>query len=453
MYIVVAGAGLLGSHIAQTMAEEGHDVVVIEQSEVQKETISRQLDVKTIQGGAVSPSVLEEAEVRRADIVIATTNSDEANIVICFLAKQMGAKRTVARVRNQEYSGYVILPTDAPTKARKVFRPKNLGIDLIVNPEIVAADEIRRILSSLYLSPMDEFAGGDIHLTEFKATKEDILNKPIKDIDFPKPCSIAVVSRGTETMIPGSGDTLEQGDRVYLIASKDDMDELGALFAQPKGKANSAVIIGGGRVGFHIAQQLEDIGVQVKIIEQNMRRCWEISQKLKAVVVHGEGSDYDLLVQERVAAADAFVATTDRAELNILLGLLGKSLGIKRVLTIVDKPGYVPLAETVGIDIAISPLQLAAGKIARLARLAEVVSVSRLASGQVEIIEYVAGENSPVTEKPLSELHLPNSSKILAFISDGAVSFPSSDSVVKPGDHVIIACHTSQSPAVEKLFY
>jgi len=300
---------------------------------------------------------------------------------------------------------------------------------------------------------MDEFAGGDIHLTEFKATKEDILNKPIKDIDFPKPCSVALVSRGSETMIPKNNDTLEQGDRVYLVASKDDMDELGALFAQPKGKANSAVIVGGGRVGFHIARQLEDIGVQVKIIEQNMRRCWEISQKLKAVVVHGEGSDYDLLVQERVASADAFVATTDRAELNILLGLLGKSLGIKRVLTIVDKPGYVPLAETVGIDIAISPLQLTAGKIARLARLAEVVSVSRLASGQVEIIEYVVGENSPITEKPLSELHLPNGSKILAFISEGVVHFPQSDSIVKYRDHVIIVCGTAQSHAVEKFFY
>ena len=453
MYIVVAGAGLLGSHIAQTMSEAGHDVVVIEQSEVQKETISRQLDVKTIQGGAVSPSVLEEAEVKRADIVIATTSSDEANIVVCFLAKQMGAKRTVARVRNQEYSGYVIVPADAPTKTRKVFRPKNLGIDLIINPEIVAADEIRRILSSLYVTPMEEFAEGNIHLTEFKATKEDILNKTIKDIDFPKPCSIAAIGRGAETIIPKETDTIKEGDRVFLVASKDDMDQLGALFAQPKGKANSAVIIGGGRVGFHIARQLEEIGVQVKIIEQNMRRCWEISQRLKAVVVHGEGSDYDLLVQERVASADAFISTTDRAELNILLGLLGKSLGIKRVLTIVDKPGYVPLAETVGIDIAISPLQLSAGKIARLARLAEVVSVSRLAGGQIEINEYVVSENAAIINKPFGQLHLPNGSKLLAYTSEGNVYFPQNDSTVKARDHVITACHTSVSPVVEKLFY
>lgn len=453
MYIVVAGAGLLGSHIAHTMAEEGHDVVVIEQSEAQKETISRQLDVKTIQGGAVSPSVLEEAEVRRADIVIATTASDEANIVVCFLAKQMGAKRTVARVRNQEYSGYIIVPAEAPTGTRKVFRPKNLGIDLIINPEIVAADEIRRILSSLYVTPMEEFVDGQIQLTEFKATKEEVLDKPINQIEVPKPCSIAVIGRGAEAIIPKETDTLKKGDRVYLVAPKDDMDELGSLFSQPSGKATSTVIIGGGRVGFHIAQRLEETGVQVKIIEQNMRRCWEISQRLKAVVVHGEGSDYDLLVQERVAAADAFISTTDRPELNILLGLLGKSLGIKHVLTIVDKPGYVPLAETVGIDIAISPLQLSAGQIARLARLAEVASVSKLASEQVEIVEYIVGENAPIVGKSFGKTHLPNGSKLLAYISEGNIRFQRSDNPVKARDHVIIANHTSISPTVEKLFY
>jgi len=435
------------------MAQEGHDVVVIEQSEAQKETISRQLDVKTIQGGAVSPSVLEEAEVKRADMVVATTNSDEANIVVCFLAKQMGAKRTVARVRNQEYSGYVILPTDDPTKARRVFRPKNLGIDLIVNPEVVAADEIKRILSSLYVTPMEEFSDGNIHLTEFKITKEEVLGKPIKEIAFPKPCSIAAINHGTDTIIPGDKDILNQGDRIYIIASKDDMDEIGAVFTQTSGKATSAVIIGGGRVGFHIAQRLEEMDVQVKIIEQDMRRCWEISQRLKAVVVQGEGNDYDLLVQERVASADAFISATERAELNILLGLLGKSLGIKHVLTIVDKPGYVPLAETVGIDIAISPLQLTAGKIARLSRLAEVISISRLVSEQVEIIEYVAGENAPITIKPLSEQHVPEGSKLLAHISEGNIYFPQDGSTVKARDHVIIVCRTSTISAADKLFY
>jgi trk system potassium uptake protein len=453
VYIVIAGAGLLGGHIASTMAGEGHDVVVIEQSELQTETLSAQLDIKIIRGGAVSPSVLEEAEVKKADMVIASTNSDEANIVICFLSKQMGAKRTVARVRNPEYSGYLILPTQSPNKARRVFRPKNLGIDLIVNPEIVAANEIRRILSSLYLTPMDEFAEGQIQLTEFKATKGDILDKPINQIDFPKPCSIAVITRGTETMIPKAEDVILQGDRVYILASKNDMDELGSVFTQAKGKASSAVIIGGGRVGFHIAQRLEQIGVQVKIIEKSRRRCFEIAQRLKAVVVQGEGSDYNFLVEERVASADALVATTERSELNILLGLLGKNLGIKRILTLVDRPSYIPLAETVGIDIALSPLQLAAGKIVRLARVAEVISVSRLAGERVEIVEYVVGENAPIANKPLSELQLPNGSKILAFTRDGAISFPQADSIIKASDHAIIACQTALSSVVEKLFY
>lgn len=453
MYIVIAGAGLLGGHIAETMAGEGHDVVVIEQSEAQSESISRQLDVKTIQGGAVSPSVLEQAEVKKADIVIATTSSDEANIVVCFLAKQMGAKRTVARVRNQEYSGYVVVPTGTPTKTRRVFRPKNLGIDLIINPEIVAAEEIRRILSSLYLAPVDEFADGRLYLTEFKIMKKDSLNRSINQVEFPRPCAIAVVSRGSETFIPDENEVLQQDDRVYVLARKEDMDEIGSVFSLPKGKAKSAVIIGGGRVGFHIARRLEEMGVEVKIIERNMRRCWEISQRLKAVVINGEGSDYNLLVQERIAAADAFVASTDRSELNILLALLGKNFGIKRVLTIVDKPGYVPLAETVGIDIAISPLQLTAAKITRLARIAEVVSISRLAGDQVEINEYIVGTSSKIIDKRLSEISMSESSKILALISEGEIYFSDSNRAIQAQDHVIISCATLASTSVEKLFY
>ncbi len=453
MYIVIAGAGLLGGHIAETMAQEGHDVVVIEQSEAKSETLSRQLDVKTIHGGAVSPSVLEQAEVKKADIVIATTASDEANIVVCFLAKQMGAKRTVARVRNPEYSGYVVMPTEAPTKARRVFRPKNLGIDLIINPEIVAAEEIRRTLSSLYLTPVDDFAEGNISLAEFKVTKKTVVNTPIDQIEFPKPCSIAAITRASETFIPKKDDILQQDDRIYIVAHKGDIDEIGALFSPPRGKANSAVIIGGGRVGFHIARRLEEMGVEIKIIEQNMRRCWEISQRLKAVVVNGEGSDYNLLVQERVAAADAFIATTDRSELNILLALLGKSFGIERVLTIVDKPGYVPLAETVGIDIAISPLQLTAAKITRLARIAEVVYVSRLAGEQMEVNEYIVADNAKIAEKRISEVRLPENSKLLAFVSEGEIYYPGSNRTIGAQDHVIVACMTSASPSVEKLFY
>jgi len=453
VYIVIVGAGLLGFHIASLMAGEGHDVVIVEQSEATIETIHRQLDVKTILGGAVSPSVLDEAGVRNADIVIATTNNDEANVVVCFLAKQMGALRTVARVRNPEYSGYLIAPAKSPTVARRVVRPKSLGIDLIVNPEIVAAEEIERILSSLYVAPTEKFAEGRVQLTEFRADKEAVLDKPLRDIGFPQPCVVAAIVRAAETMMPSRNHVIKRGDRVYIVASKEDMDELGALFVQPRGKASSAVIVGGGRVGFHIAQRLEEGGVRVKIIEQSMRRCREISQRLKqTVVVQGEGSDYDTLVQEGVASADAFVAATERDELNILLGLLGKNLGISRILALVDKPGYISMAEAIGIDVAISPLQLTASRIARLSRLAEVVSVSLLAGEQVEAIELVAGETAAIANKPLGQVQLPAGAIVGPFIHEDIVFIPQSDSVIQPGDHVVMVCRTSVSPAVEKLF-
>ena len=231
------------------------------------------------------------------------------------------------------------------------------------------------------------------------------------------------------------------------------MDKVGALFAQPRGKAGSTVIIGGGSIGVQVASRLENDGIHVKVIEEDAKRCWDISQKLKhSTIIQGEGSDYTLLIQEGVASADSLICSTERSELNILIGLLGKNLGIPRIISLVDRQGFVTMAETMGIDVALAPLELTAGKIARLSRLAEVISVAILANQRVEAIEMIAAEKAEIINKPLGNFQLPAGAKIAAYTHENTVHIPQKESIIQPGDHVVVVCLTSASSSIEKLF-
>ncbi len=339
MYIIIAGGGIVGFHIASLLTEEKQEVVVVEQSEEALENIRRQLDIKTVLGNAATPKVLREAEAHRADLTIAVTNSDETNMLTCFIAKELGAGTTAARIRNPEYSGYFVTSGKSPSAPRKVIRPKSLGIDVFINPEVEAAKEIMSILSSFYSTPIESFANGLIQIREFRVEKGTIVDKPLGDITFPKPCVVAAIIRAGEIIMPNAGEVIKQDDRIYLVASREFMDELGERFAQPQRPAKSVVIMGGGRVGFLVAEGLQRRGVLVKIIEETIGRCQEVAAKLERVaVVQGDGTDRDFLIEQGVPSADAFVATTESDELNILCGLLAKNLGVSRSLILVNKP-------------------------------------------------------------------------------------------------------------------
>ncbi len=304
MYIIIVGAGLIGYRIASLLIREGHDVVVVDQSESELEVIGRQLDAKTILGSGATPRVLREAEVERADLLIATTNNDETNMITCFIARELGARKTVARVRNPEYTGYLVSRVESPIRPRRVVRPKTLGIDLFVNPENIAAEEIVTILSNLYLTALHEFARGRVQVREFAVENEAVANQPIRDIAFVKPCSVAAIVRPTEFIVPSEDDVIHLGDHIYLASAKEDMNELGGMFSEPKRPAKTVVILGGERVGFRVASALEQRGGQIKIIEPNISRCQEIAQKLKrTVVIQGEGTDSDFLIEEGVLVA------------------------------------------------------------------------------------------------------------------------------------------------------
>ncbi len=453
MYIVVVGAGSTGYYVASLLSREKQEIVVVEQDEESAERVRRDLDVGVVVGNAATPRVLWQAEVQRADLVVAVTGVDESNMITCFMAKELGAKKTIARVRNPEYSGYLLVGGKSHYAPRKVVRPKGLGVDLFVNPEIEAAREIVSILSGLYATPIEEFADGRVQLREFKAESAAVTGKRIQDIPFPRPCVVAMLGRGAEMRVPATEDKVEKGDRLYLIAARKDMDELGAIFEMPLRSPRTVVIFGGGTIGFHVAEALEKRGVQVKLMEKNPARAQELSSKLKrAVVIQGGRPDRELLVDEGVAHADAFVAATGDESLNILAGLVARDVGVSRNIVVVDEPDYIQLAEAVGVDVAMSPLLLCGSRIAHYVLHGGAESVALLGNEDAQAIEFVVASNARISRHSTGELEWPKQAAIGAIVRGDTVLLPTETTVVEPGDTVIVAALLEEVAAVERLF-
>ena len=453
MYIIIAGSGVVGYHIASLLVEGKHEVTIIDPSEKVIDSIRRQLDVKTVVGNAATPRILREAEVNRANLFIAVTNNDETNMLVCFLAKELGAHMTVARVRNPEYSGYFITTGKSPSATRKVIRPKSLGIDLFINPEVEVAEEIMSVLGSFYPTPVESFADGRVQIREFPVEQEALVDKPIQDITFPQPCVIAAIARAGKTTVPGAGESIKKGDHIYLIASRESMNELGEMFTRPQSPAENVVIFGGRRIGFLVAEGLEKQGISIKVIEQDMSLCQEISAKLeRATVIQGDATDRDFLIEQGISSADAFVATTPSDELNILCALLAKNLGVSRSLIVLNQPGYIPLAEAIGVDVAVSPLLLTAGKITHFVLHGGAISATFVGGRELQAIEFVTSSTASIAERSLAEVGLPKEAVVGAIVHNDTVIIPPNDNVIYPGDHVIIISTLSATPAVERLF-
>jgi len=453
MYIVIAGGGIVGFNIASILAEEQNDVVVIEKSEATITRIRHQLDVRTVVGNAATPRILKEVEVDRADLLLAVTNNDETNMIICFMAKQLGASRTAARIRNPEYSGYFLAPTKSPLKARKIVRPKSLGIDVYINPEVEIAGEVLSILSSFYSTPVEQFADGLVQVREFKVEDDMSAGNKVDEMKFSRPCVIAAIVRDGEIITPTADEVIKIGDSVHLIAPQKYMNELGQMFSPPQRPARSVAILGASRIGELVAEGLVRHGIDVIIIEKDLNLSRAIAAKIeKATVLNGDGTDRDFLVEQNIAKADAFVVTTDNDELNILSGLLVKTLGVQRCLAVINRPSYMTLAEAAGLDVAGSPTLLTARKIAHYVLSGGAISVALLEGKKLEAIEFVVGPKAEVNGKSFEEINLPQGAIAGAIVRNERVLIPPAGEKIKTGDHIIITTPLQKIHAVENLF-
>lgn len=443
MRIVIAGAGKLGFSIAQLLAEDQFDVVVVEIDPKHKEIVQNALDVLAIEGNSCSPLTFKDPDVRDADVIIACTNSDEVNMVTCLLAKQHGIKHTVARIRNLDYAIHA-----------SAMLHDDMKIDLVINPERITAVEIDHILMTPSALNVDEFADGKVRMFEAKI-KEDspLVNIPLKDLQIPKDILMAMLFRSHKMIIPRGNDFVLPGDNVYFVGKHEAIREFESSFGNTYAKLEKVLIIGAGRTGRFLAPMLEEQGIQVKVIEKQKDRCQLLAAKLrKGLVLCGDGTDIDFLAEEGIAEADVVICLTEDDKLNLLLAQLAKHLGAPKTIVRVARNEYIELMEKVGVDIVLSSHLLSAGEVLRFVRKGGIVSVSLLEGAQTEALEIIIGRGSEADGVTVRNLKLPQECLICAIVRDNEAHIPNGNTVLRANDRIILFIKSELSKSTVPLF-
>lgn len=441
--VVIVGAGKVGYSLAQYLTQEEHEVIVIEQDDERRSIVQNTLDVMTIAGNGASPGMLLDPEIRKADLLIAVTDMDEVNMIACMAAKQAGIQRTIARVRNQEYA-----------ERDKVKFNEALGIDLTINPEMVTALEIKRILLTPAALDVEDFADERVRMIEVKIPSDsNLINIPLKSLKLPAQTLVAGILRNDRMLIPHGTDMILPNDCVFFVGEFSSVKKIEEHFTVRKSKVERVLIIGAGRIGRHLAIMLEKVGISVKVIDKDMERCQELAEILdEGLVLCGEGTDIDLLTEEGVGEADAVMCLTDDDKLNLLIALLAKHLGAPKTFVRVGRSDYISLMEKVGVDVVLSPRILTAGVILRQVRRSDVVSVSLLEGAKAEAMEIIVSASSPVSNKKLKDAKLPKNSLIGSVVRGDEIIIPNGDTVLKPEDRVIVFALPDTVHTVVRLF-
>lgn len=429
MRIVVAGAGKLGYSIAELLADDEFDVIVVENDPKRKDVVQNSLDVLVIEGNACSPSMFKDPDIREADVLIACTDNDEVNMITCMMAKNNGIKHTVARIRNVDYA------INSPEMLNN-----DMKIDLILNPERITASEIDHILMTPSALNVDDFADGKVRMFEAKLKENSpYANIQLKYLKIPNDILVAMLFRKHKMIIPRGNDVLLPGDNVYFVGKQDAILQFEKNFTNIYEKLEKALIIGAGRTGRFLAPMLEKQGLMVKVIEKNKDRCQMLAAQLeKGLVLCGDGTDIDLLTEEGVAEADVVVCITEDDKLNLLLALLAKHLGAKKTIVRVARNEYIELMEKVGVDVVLSTRLLSAGEVLRFVRKGGIVSVSLLEGAQAEALEIIVAAGCEVEGKALRHIKLPQECLICAIVHNNEAIIPNGDTVLHANDRIIL---------------
>ena len=446
MKIIIVGAGEVGFHIARHLSMENKEVVVIDKNLAAIRRVSDNLDVQVIQGSGSSPVILEEAGIHNAEVILAVTDSDEANLVACLVADMLSpSTKKLARVRDAAFDQY-----------HQNFREHAPHIDTIINPEIEVVKTIESMMSVPGAADVGEFADGRIKLIGIYLDQHSRL-AGIKLAEIPEKITdvrllIAAVVREEELIIPRGNDYLMPGDLVYFISEKDKLQQTLAVFEKDDQPMNRALIIGGGRIGFRLARRLENIGIYCKIIETNADRCALLAEKLnKTVVLCGDGSDQSLLAEENIQDIDVVITLTNNEETNILSSLLAKRMGAKKSITKISKFSYFPLMKAIGIEQVVSTRLSSINTLLQHIRRGKVLSAISIKGEQAEVMEAVALETSEIVDKPIKTISFPKGSLVAGIIRKDDIIIPTGESVIRPEDRVIIFARRQAIAKVEKI--
>ena len=442
MRTVIIGAGEVGFNTARMLSQEGQDVVLVDRDQALVERATERLDALVIHGNGASPRLLAEAGVKRAELVIAASSSDEVNIIACLMAKAQGVRRTIARIHNPDYYD-----------TRDEFAREMLGIDFVIHTEQMAAKEIKAALLVPGAINVDTFAEDRIEVAEvILAEDSPALGQALKDVRLPEQSLIVGVVRRGEALVPRGDTVLELRDHVLLISGGRRVSEVVGAVSTDTAPVREVTIYGGGRIGLRLALTLEEAGISVRVIERDEGRARFVASQLRrGFVLHDEGISRDFLLQERVDRTDAFVAVTGDDRANLLAAMYARQLGARTTIAGVSRGEFSPLADALGVDLTISPRTLAAQAILRFVRRGEVVNVALLESG-AEMIELRVPDGSPVAGRPLSEVGFPRGAIVGALLRNGNVIIPSGRETLRPGDDAVVFTVEDAVDEVERLF-
>tara|TARA_R110002051_G_scaffold11519_3_gene41590 strand:- start:10052 stop:11401 length:1350 start_codon:yes stop_codon:yes gene_type:complete len=448
MKIIIAGAGEVGFHLAKLLSYESQDITLIDSQKESLAYADNHLDIRVLKGDATSISVLRDAQVQNSDLVIAVTSSETTNITLCMLAKQLGCKRTIARISNTEF-----------IKHKELLRFSELGIDELISPEALAATEIQMLLNKSAFNDTYEFEDGELIMVGVSLLKSaPFVGKMVKEAAKIFPTlhfmPIALQRTGTQYTVIPRGDTLfKEGDQVYFITVKEGVDELYKLTGKKKAEIKNVMILGGSKVGYKTARDLCANKFNVKLIEKNKEKAFDLADDLpNALVINGDGRNVELLEEESLESMDAFIAVTGNSETNIMSCLVAKSKYIKKTIALVENMDYFQLSHSIGIDTLINKKLLAANNIFRHIRKGEVVALMRLNNLNAEILEFIVKRNSKVTDATIRELDFPKAATIGGVVRDGVGHIALGGFRIQEGDRVVVCCLPSEIPKIERMF-
>jgi trk system potassium uptake protein len=446
MRIVIVGAGEVGFHLARRLSEEGQDVVLIEANPERAVSVSEQLDVLTITGNGASLSVLEEAGTRRARLLLAVTSRDEVNVLACLAASRMDVAFKVARVSNPEFY-----------QKDSVLSREHLGIDLMINPERECAWETFQLLNSEAATDLVRFADGRVQLIGLRVRPGSAvagttlvdLDKQLTDRHY---VTVAIVRDGV-TEIPTGASRIEAGDQLFVLAPSSEMPDIPPLAGYSEFKLRRVMIAGGSEEAVYLARHLGEHGVACTVLDSDRRRCLQLAELLpRALVLHGDATNLELLEMEGVEGIDGYVAFTGSDETNMLSSLLAKTTGARKVISLIHRFEFMRLVTKVGIDAAVSARQSTVNAILRYVRRGNVQSVATLKGILAEALEFDVSENAAATRKPISELHIPKGAVIGAVIRGERVIMPRGRDVLQAGDRAVVFALPDAIGDVERLF-
>lgn len=439
MNIIIVGGGKVGTEIIAALCPEGHNIAVIDLDHTVVEQLTSEFDILGVVGSGVTLSTLEQAGVEGSDLLIATTNMDEINVLACVIARRLGVKGTIARVRDPEINSQVW------------FMRESLGVSMMVNPEYNTAREISRMLRIPSAAHVESFAKGRIDMVELILPEgSPLVGIALKDmhqrISGARVLVCAVQRAGEDkAIIPGGDFVLREGDRIHFSADHDQISNFFKQIGVVKNRVRDVIIIGGGRISYYLSQMLVESGMSVKILEKDHDRCTVLAGKLPKVrIIQGDGSNQELLMEEGLTDTDALVTLTDIDEDNIIMSMYAKMQNCPKVIPKVNSPNLRKMSMSVGLDSCVSPKELTADIILSYVRALEetaggvIRSMYKLVGGEVEAIEFWATDNGKAIGVPLSKLHLKKDLLIAGIFRDGKIMFPGGNDSIHPGDVVIV---------------